>query len=121
MKRLSIVILILFLFFVGGAIFTNIQSAINQGIALNTVRKIIVAENEYKGTHGTYTNLQELWKSELVETDYSAGTYRGFWYQMQWQKDSYKITAEPVRYGFNGYWGTGRFSVCVDQNGEPCS
>lgn len=101
-------------------IFSNIQSAVNQSQALMMTRRIVSVENTFKGSHGKYGSLPELWKEGLLPVNLSDSSYRGFHYVVKVEGQSFKVKAEPLIYSINGYWGTGRFMICLNQDGSPC-
>jgi len=111
-------LIVLFVLF---TVYTNVQSALNQEVAMNTVSEIIKAENKTKVSGGRYVSLQELHQSGLTKADYGTSSYYGFRYRVQFNDQSLIVSAEPLLYGVSGYWATGRFRVCLDQNNEPCS
>jgi len=101
-------------------LFSSFLSALNQSIAIETSHLVVAAENKFIMSHGRYGSLQEIWKAGYISIDLSNGSYRGFCYSVKFDEKTFRIIGEPLFYAFNGYWGTGRFMICLNQNGEPC-
>lgn len=100
---------------------SNILSALNQSVAMTRVGQIIRAEKQFRKEQGKYGSLQEIWKAGLIPIDLSSNSESGFRYKATFDEQSFMILAEPLIYPHLIYGGTGRFSICLDENAEPCA
>lgn len=97
----------------------NFNFRLNEGGALDSIKKIRAAEQAYKAAKGAgkYGTLEELAEAGLIKPGLSDGRDRGYRFRVAVTGNSYSATAAPEEYGETAYKGTGGVSYFVDETG----
>ena len=78
--------------------YTKAVGAADEGLAIQTIRAIVTAQEQYRVTHDEYGSFEALTKAGLLDARFASDTpnLRGYRFAMTAQSATFSISADPA-------------------------
>ncbi|MDX6611556.1 MAG: hypothetical protein QOD75_742 [Blastocatellia bacterium] len=78
--------------------YTKAVGAADEGLAIQTIRTIVTAQEQYRATHDEYGTFEALTKAGILDARFASETpnLRGYRFAMNAQSSTFSINADPA-------------------------